>query len=158
MIKRSYTLLALLATILVSCSSIPKEADTEWTQEMFFKNAQEAMDANDYKAALYYYGVFRVRYPEDQTRGIAAEYEQAFIRFKMRDYDAAESGYREILRKYEESPYAVLFHPRFKELSSIGLKSIEKKRKVENTILWRRNERLWAESQGEVLTDINAEY
>ena len=144
---------ALLVLVFSSCASTPDRVNPQWTQEMFFKNAQEAMDEYQYKTALFYYEVYLVRFPENQQRGIAAEYERAFINYKMKNYKEASAQYNEILRKYEESPYAMLYPPRFKELCNIGLKNIEKKEFIGNSLFWRAKEKAWAEKEGESLTD-----
>ena len=146
-------IIAAAAILLVSCAGTRDQISSEWSEEMFFKNAQEAMDENRYKTALYYYEVFLVRYPENRQRVIAAEYERAFIHYKMGDWDTAKAGYEAILRKYDESPYAMLYHPRFRELCQIGLTNIEKQKATTNRLFWRRREKEWAEEHGDRLTD-----
>ena len=136
-----------------SCAGAPDPVETEWTAEMFFKNAQEAMDESRYKTALYYYEVFMVRYPDNHQRVIAAEYERAFIHYKTGDLKSAEAEYKEILRKYDESPYAMLYPVRFRNLCEIGLENIEKQKTVRRRLMWRRKEKEWAEAHGENLLD-----
>ncbi len=156
MSRRVYRLItkaALLALLFSSCASSVERVNPQWTEEMFFKNAQEAMDEYRYETALFYYEVFLVRYPEKHQRVIAAEYERAFINYKIGNYNVATEDYKEIIRKYDESPYAMLFPPRFKQLSEIGLKNIEKEKAVGNKLLWRVKEKEWAEENGESLTD-----
>jgi tetratricopeptide (TPR) repeat protein len=148
-----YTLLILLISALGSCAGGREQLSPQWTEEIFFKNAQEAMDENRYKDAMYYYEVFLVRYPENLQRAIAAEYELAFINYKMGNYKEATRIYENIIQKYDESPYAMLYHPRFRELSNIGLVNIEKKKAVNGRLFWRRKEKVWAEENGESLTD-----
>ncbi|GEM_PF-734812 len=145
---------ALLALLLSSCASVPDRVNPQWTKEIFFKNAQEAMDEYRYNTALYYYEVFLVRFHEDQTRSIAAEYERAFINYKIENYKEATAQYNEILRKYNESPYAMLYPPRFEQLSEIGLKNIEKKDFLGNSLFWRVKEKQWAEEHDESLVDL----
>ena len=148
---------AVLVLVLSSCQSTPEWVNPQWTPEIFFKNAQEAMDENLYKTALFYYEVYLVRFPEDQQRGIAAEYERAFINYKLKNYKEATEQYNEILRKYEESPYAMLYPPRFEELCHIGLKNIEKKEFIGNRLFWRAREKAWAKKEGEELVDTGEE-
>ena len=145
---------ALLAFLLSSCASVPDQVNPQWTKEIFFKNAQEAMDEYRYDTALYYYEVFLVRFHEDQTRAIAAEYERAFINYRMENYKEAAAQYNEILRKYNESPYAMLYPPRFEQLCEIGLKNIEKKDFIGNSLLWRVKEKQWAEQNDESLNEL----
>lgn len=152
-----FTLVSLLVLMLGSCASSQLRVNPQWTEDMFFKNAQVAMDENRYKTAIYYYEVFLVRYPENHQRVIAAEYERAFINYKMGNYKEATFGYEEIILKYDESPYAMLYHPRFRQLCEIGLVNIEKKKAVEGRLLWRRSEKIWAEENGESLTDSGEE-
>lgn len=148
-----FPILAFVIAVLSSCAGAPKPIEENWTAEMFFKNAQEEMDENRYKTALYYYEVFMVRYPNNHQLVIAAEYERAFIHYKTGDYKAADAEYREILRKYDESPYAMLYPTRFRKLCEIGLQNIEKQKVVNRRMMWRRKEKEWAEAQGENLTD-----
>jgi len=121
---------------------------------MFFKNAQQAMDEYRYKTALHYYEVFLVRFHEDQPRGIAAEYERAFINYKIENYEESTAQYNEILRKFNDSPYAMLFPPRFEHLSEIGLKNIEKKEFIGTSLFWRVKEKQWAEQNDGNLNDL----
>ena len=71
-------LLAGLASLFFSCSTVPAQINPDIKEEMFFKNAQEAMDENRYNVALYYYEVYLVRYPENHQKTIGAEYEKSF--------------------------------------------------------------------------------
>jgi len=143
----------LTAILLGSCATRTEKINPQWTEQVFFKNAQQAMDEYRYKTALYYYEVFLVRYPENHQQVIAAEYERAFINYKMGNYKDATEAYNEIIRKYDESPYAMLYHPRFRQLSEIGLTNIEKKKAVDKRLFWRVREKAWAEEHGEKLTD-----
>jgi len=138
---------------LISCASKTRQVDPQWTEEMFFKQAQLAMDEYNYQRALYYYGVFLVRYPENHQLAIAAEYEKAFINYKMGNYAIASESYHEIIRKYDESPYAILYHPKFRRLCEIGLRNIEKKEAVNLRLFWRAREKAWAEENGESILD-----
>ena len=144
---------ALITLVFVSCASVPDRVNPQWTEEMFFKNAQEAMDEYRYETALFYYEVFLVRFPEDHLRDIAAEYERAFINYKMGEYKEASAQYNEIIRKYDESAYAMLYPPRFRGLSEIGLRNIERQEFIGNSLFWRAREKAWAEKNGESLTD-----
>ncbi len=151
--SRIIVLFALLAPVISSCVSAADKLDPSWSPEIFFKNAQDAMDKNHYQDAIFYYEVFLVRYPEDIARRVTAEYEIAFIYYKMGKYKIAETQFAAILKKYEDSPYAVLFPPRFKQLCETGLKNIEKSRSMKNKLFWRMHEKKWAKDHGESLTD-----
>lgn len=145
--------ISLVILTLTSCVSVEDTLDTTWSPEVFFKHAQEALDDSRYKDAMFYYEVFTVRYPENIQKNIAAEYEKAFIHYKTGKFKKAEEGFKDISKKYEESPYAMLFQPRFKQLCEIGLTNIERSKSVNNKLFWRFMERKWAEEHGEELVD-----
>jgi tetratricopeptide (TPR) repeat protein len=144
---------AVFLSFLCSCASKPQQIEADWTEETFFKNAQLAMDEYRYKTALFYYNVFLVRYPENLMKVIAAEYELAFLNYKIGNYEESRDGYNEIIRRYEESAYAMMYPPRFLELSKKGLVNIEKQNAVKNKLFWRAREKDWALENGETITD-----
>lgn len=108
---------AVTATLFFSCSTVPAEVDMAMKEEMFFKNAQEAMDQNRYNVALYYYEVYLVRYPENHHKTIGAEYERALIYYKMKDYEYSKALFEQVLDNYENSPFAVMYPERYRILS-----------------------------------------
>ena len=137
-INCSLVLIPLFLLILGSCSTVPSQIDNSLTEELFFKNAQAAMELNQYNVALYYYEVYLVRYPENHNKTIAAEYEKALIYYKTRDYKYSKDLFLQILDKYENSPFALLYQERYKILSEKILLQIEeklnpKKKSEENT-------------------------
>lgn len=115
--KCSLILLPVMLLSLASCSTVPAVMDSEMKEEVFFKNAQAAMDENQYNVALYYYEVYLVRYPENHNKTIAAEYERAMIYYKTKDYEYSRSLFNQILDKYETSPFAIMYPERYKILS-----------------------------------------
>lgn len=114
---RSMVLLPVMLLSLASCSTVPAEMDSVMKEEVFFKNAQSAMDENQHSVALYYYEVYLVRYPENHNKTIAAEYERALIYYKTKDYEYSQSLFKQILDKYESSPFAMMYPERYKILS-----------------------------------------
>lgn len=127
------TISIVLTALFLSCTSVPAEMDQDMKEEMFFKNAQEAMDLNRQHLALYYYEVYLVRYPENHHKTIAAEYERALIYYKMKEYDYSRSLFEEVLDKYENSPFAVMYPERYKILSGKILDRIEEKLNPDQT-------------------------
>jgi len=123
----SLMFLSLILLFLSSCSTVPAEIDDSMTEELFFKNAQNAMDSDQYNVALYYYEVYLVRYPENHDKTIAAEYERALIYYKTKDYEYSRTLFMQVLDKYENSPFAVLYPERYKILSKKILLQIDKK-------------------------------
>jgi len=126
-IRYNLVLLPLMLLFLASCSTVPAEMDSDMKEELFFKNAQDAMDENQYKVALYYYEVYLVRYPEIHNKTIAAEYERALIYYKSKDYEYSKALFNQVLNKYENSPFAVMYPERYKILSEKILVQIDEK-------------------------------
>lgn len=139
---------------LISCATELDSIDDLGSPELFFKNAQKAMDMKRYNDAFFYYDVFLVRYPELHEKTIAAEYERAFIHYKRGRTKIAEAEFQAIIFKYENHPYAILYPPRFKQLCEIALNNIKRNKKVNNRLFWRLRENQWAEENGESLTDV----
>ena len=127
--KLIYRLVALPALLLFlnSCTSVPNEVAIELKEEIFFKNAQDAMDENHYNLALYYYEVYLVRYPEIHNKTIAAEYERALIYYKKKEYEYSKSLFEQVLDKYETSPFAAMYPERYRILSEKILALIDEK-------------------------------
>lgn len=136
-----------LCFLVLSCATTIDSIGDSWTPELFFKNAQEAMDERRYNDALFYYEVFLVRFPENYEKSIAAEYERTFIHYKTGKTKIAEDGFNAILDKYENDIYAVLYPPRFKLLCEIGLKNIKRDKAVNTRLFWRVQEKKWAETE-----------
>ncbi|MCP4163361.1 MAG: hypothetical protein GY760_25150 [Deltaproteobacteria bacterium] len=130
--KRITTKLAFLSLFILflsSCASAPDKIDYELSEEAFFKSAQKAMDLNQYRLAIYYYEVYLVRYPENHQKTIAAEYERAFIFYKTKDYEYSKVLFNQILDKFENSPFTVLYPERYKTLSETLIGIIDEKTK-----------------------------
>ena len=122
----TYSLLILISTLpLLSCRSTPHSVDQEWTEDQFFKSAQDAVDEGDLETALFYYEVFLVRYPENHGKGIAAEYERALLHKKLGNTELAIAEFREILNKYETSTFVILYPTRYKVLTEKVLAVLE---------------------------------
>jgi TolA-binding protein len=101
------TLILLLSAILglltVSCVTRVTAIPVDLTPIEYFQKAQEAVAAwDDYNTALLYYRTFIERYPNDAERVVEAEYEIAFLHYKMKEYDTAETLLKELVRKYKE--------------------------------------------------------
>jgi outer membrane protein assembly factor BamD (BamD/ComL family) len=126
-VKFSLISLTLFLMILSSCTTVPAEMDESMSEESFFKNAQNAMDEDNYDIALYYYEIYLVRYPENHAKTIAAEYERALIYYKSKEYDYSRSLFIQVLDKYENSPFAVMYPERYKILSEKILQQIDEK-------------------------------
>ncbi len=123
-LKYSLLLLTISLTF-ISCTTVPESVDQDWSEDHFFKAAQDAVDDEKLETALFYYEVFLVRYPENHSKGIAAEYERAIIHKKLGQEELAIEEFREILNKYETSTFVILYPNRYKVLSEKVLAVLE---------------------------------
>jgi outer membrane protein assembly factor BamD (BamD/ComL family) len=126
------TLTAILLTLIAlnSCATYSTELDEEWSEEYFFKTAQQAFDRGSLSESLFYYEVYLLRYPQNHTKDIAAEYERAYILYKQKKINQSELFFNTILEKYETSPYAYLYPQAYKVLSEKVLAQIEEDRAI----------------------------
>lgn len=118
-------MILIMTVISVSCQSTPRGVNQGWSEEMFFKQAQQAVDDNQLSTALFYYEVFLVRFPENHAKVIAAEYERAILHKKLGAEDLAIHGLKKILNSYETSSYVILYPPRYKVLAEKVLADLE---------------------------------
>ena len=118
-------IIPLTILFLASCQSTPQSVDQSWTEDIFFRSAQDAVDTGNLETALCYYEVFLIRFPEDHAKGIAAEYERALLHSKLGEEELAVAELKEILNKYENSTYVILYPPRYKILAEKVLASLE---------------------------------
>jgi outer membrane protein assembly factor BamD (BamD/ComL family) len=124
MIKK--IILTVTALLLVfSCTTYDTTLEDNWTEEQFFKTAQQAYDQDDLDSALYFYEVYLLRYPQNYKKGIAAEYERAFILYKQKNYSQSINYFNAILEKYNSSPYAYLYPEAYKILSEKVLENVK---------------------------------
>jgi len=92
---------AVLAIVLLSCSTVPSEIDPELSQAELIQNAQEAVDEENYDAAIAYYQAVAERFPDDLEALATARYETAFIYYKRGDMERARAGFVELLGMYD---------------------------------------------------------
>ena len=100
-----YSIILIMTVLSVSCQSTPKSVSQDWSEEMFFKQAQQAIDNSQLSTALFYYEVFLVRFPESHARVIAAEYERAILHKKLGVEDLAIQELKRVLESYEKLKY-----------------------------------------------------
>jgi outer membrane protein assembly factor BamD (BamD/ComL family) len=96
-------MLILGSLLLSSCETPPEPSEIpELTRQEFFQKGQEAVESRRFRTALVYYTEFINRYPENQDYILAAEYEIAFIYYKMGEYDEARTRFENIVLQYED--------------------------------------------------------
>ncbi len=101
-------ILVAAATLFFSCASAPIPAPEGLTPAELIQRAQDANDANNREQAVIYYQAILDRFPTDLGAVCAAEYEIAFIEYKEENFEAAKTGFRSLLSRYEGSDAALL--------------------------------------------------
>ncbi len=92
---------AALLLLFTACQSTPDYIPENLQPREYFQLAQQAVvERRDYKTALLYYQTFLKRFPDDIQRGVEAEYEIAFIRYKQKD-PSAEQLFKDLLARYD---------------------------------------------------------
>ena len=129
MIKYFSAIIAILLT-LNSCTTYDTALQEQWSEEYFFKTAQQAFDRGNLSESLFFYEVFLLRYPQNHSKGIAAEYERAYILYKQKKYDQSELFFSTILEKYNSNPYAYLYPQAYRVLSEKIIAQIEEDRAI----------------------------
>mgnify|MGYP006287622245 CR=1 FL=1 len=102
---------ALIACALLSlaaCQTVPTPDDIPdgLSQAELFQRAQEAVDDENWEAALVYYQTFLQRFPDDAANRAAAKYEVAFIYYRTGDLQTAEEQFDALLEDYEDPALA----------------------------------------------------
>jgi len=124
--------IAVLVLLFAACETVPEQSDIpeDLTTQEYFQRAQEAVDQRYYETALVYYRTYLERNPDDVENRVAAQYEIAFLHYKMEDYDTAQRMFEELLARYEgEEANQLPAWPRI--LSEKLLEKIEEERRAE---------------------------
>lgn len=103
--KRILPLLVVVAgvsSLLAACMTVPKEIPTTLGQSEYFQTAQQYSDKGNYKAALFYYETYIKRFPNDAAHIAEAQYEIAFIYFKMNDYKTSKELFTQLVDRYKQ--------------------------------------------------------
>ena len=104
-----FALCALGWEILAGCSSGPPVIPEDLSVLQYFQKAQEEFEHDEWDNALFYYTTYIERYPNDLPNVTTARYEIAFINYKQKKYDAAATGFRELLDFYETTNLPLSF-------------------------------------------------
>ena len=132
-------LLSIAALLLIySCTTFDASLKEDWTEEQFFKTAQQAYDQDHLNEALFYYEVYLLRYPQSYQKGIAAEYERAYIHYKKKNYSLSRAYLKAILDKYDSSPYAYLYPQAYRVLSEEVLQNLEEQEAISKLPFFQR--------------------
>ncbi len=97
---------AAVLTIFGACTGTPDEISGDLSPVEFFQKAQEAATGGRYDQAITYYEKFLETYPADETRGVEAEYEIAFLLYKKGETAEAKTRFEALLDKYRSEAAA----------------------------------------------------
>ncbi|HAK45326.1 MAG TPA: hypothetical protein DCO79_05335 [Spirochaeta sp.] len=132
---KRFLIAILLISALISfsaCQSTDIVIDENLTPGEFFQEAQTASsEYSDYEKALLYYNTFIERYPDEPLLIIEAEYEIAYLYYKLEDNTTALKLFNGILDKYNRPEAAML--PAWPEVLSKKLIDIIEGIAVEET-------------------------
>ncbi len=100
--KKTLPLLLAVGFVLVSCQSVPKDIPTTLSESEYFQLAYQNSDRGNYRGAMAYYDTFLTRYPKDAGRDVEADYEIAFLYYKMQDFTKSRDLFTQIVDKYKQ--------------------------------------------------------
>ncbi len=93
-----------LAMVFLGCTTISTEFEEGANPEIYFQRAQRAVDINDFDTALRIYRKFLDSGINDLYYVISAEYEIAFLYYKMEKKQESIEAFEKLLRTYYDDP------------------------------------------------------
>jgi len=88
--------------VLASCQTVPKDIPTTLSESEYFQLAYQNSDRGNYRGAMAYYDTFLSRFPKDASRDVEADYEIAFLYYKMQDFTKSRDLFTQIVDKYKQ--------------------------------------------------------
>ncbi|MGO8692275.1 MAG: hypothetical protein ACLQMF_01270 [Rectinemataceae bacterium] len=85
---------------LAACKTVPKTIPQDLTAQQLIQKAQEASDADNYKAAIVYYQALMDRYGSNPAFLCEGQYEVAFIAYKEDRLADSQAGFEKLLAFY----------------------------------------------------------
>lgn len=112
----------------ISCMTVPKESEIpeDATSADLTQKAQEAFDANNYRAAHAYYEIILKRFSGDPAVCTAAEYEIAHLYIKKRKWKDAAALLEKVISRYEGAE-AMHLPPDYYKLAKIDYARAQEK-------------------------------
>ena len=95
------SLIVIALAALLGCQTVPTEIPSDLTQAELIQRAQEAVDQENWEAALAYYSEIVERFPQDRAATATARYEIAFIEYKRDNLDTAQAKFQELIGMYD---------------------------------------------------------
>ena len=96
-------ILCLCAIFTVGCETVPTEVKDSISSAELFRLAQDAYNLNLHNTALFYYDVIIERFRADRYISLSAQYEIAFIHFRLGRLELARAMLEDILTEYQRS-------------------------------------------------------
>lgn len=103
-INAAALLLLLVAVCSVGCQTTLATIDVDLSSEELFRLAQDAYSDNNNRLALTYYAAIVERFGDERSVRVAAEYEIAYIYFRMGDLKRARMQFAALLAEYRINP------------------------------------------------------
>ncbi|MBI9106145.1 MAG: tetratricopeptide repeat protein [Spirochaetales bacterium] len=95
--------------LITACTTTGTEIEDNLSPGEFFQRAQSAsVEFSDYQKAMLYYKTFIERYPSEQILIMEAEYEIAFLYYKMGDFATSSELFTKIIDRYKQPEAAIL--------------------------------------------------
>lgn len=98
--RKALPLFFLAGLALVSCNTVPTSISTDLSPQEYFRTAQTYSDRGNYLAAQFYYETFIQRFPNDKPHIAEAQYEIAFIQYKLKDYAKSKQLFEDLVNRY----------------------------------------------------------
>lgn len=92
---------ALSLLILASCRTVPTDIPEGQPAPLLFQQAQEAVDNNNFGAALAYYQAVLDRFEDDLETSTIALYEIGFVHYRQNRYNEARPYFERVVERYE---------------------------------------------------------
>lgn len=120
-----YLTMAALALVLASCQTAPETIPEDLSALQLIQRGQDAMSAENYKAADAYYIACLDRYSDNPKTYVEARYELAQSKYKQKKYDMAKTMYNEILSIFDDPNAIYQVQTKYKKLAQMGLDRIQ---------------------------------
>lgn len=120
-----YLTMAAAALVLASCQTAPESIPEDLSALQLIQRGQDAMSAENYKAADAYYIACLDRYSDNPKTYVEARYELAQSKYKQKKYDIAKKMYSEILAIFDDPNAIYQVQPKYKKLAQMGLDKIQ---------------------------------
>jgi len=121
--KNIFITITFLSIFLVSCSSVPENIPTDLSASELIQLAQSSFDKDNKKAAQAYYEAVIIRFGDNKSVLIEAEYEIAHMKIKEKNWDGAIPDLVRIISYYENDTTRTLPYE-YKTLAEIDLAKV----------------------------------